>query len=154
LVASYPEATGVAQGDARAFLIATGCLTDGRFIAYDNGTVSDTRTRLMWAAKDNVADINWQHATSYCERYRGGGYTDWRMPTQGELEGLYDSEVTGGTGYHLTNLIKLTGCCPWASETRGSEAAALNFGNGNRYWNHPSISINNRALPVRSDNLY
>jgi len=26
---------------------------DGRFIAYDNGTVLDTSTNLMWAAKDN-----------------------------------------------------------------------------------------------------
>src|SRR5450759_5881470 len=31
---------------------------DGRFIAYDNGTVLDTRTKLMWAAKDNGSDIN------------------------------------------------------------------------------------------------
>lgn len=26
---------------------------DGRFIAYDNGTVLDTKTNLMWASKDN-----------------------------------------------------------------------------------------------------
>jgi len=45
---------------------------DGRFIAYAEGTVGDTRTGLMWAAKDNGADINWQHAKSYCENYRGG----------------------------------------------------------------------------------
>jgi hypothetical protein len=31
---------------------------DGRFIAYDNGTVLDTKTNLMWAAKDNGSDIN------------------------------------------------------------------------------------------------
>jgi hypothetical protein len=63
---------------------------DGRFIAYDNGTVSDTRTGLMWAAKDNGSKINWANAKSYCENYRGGGYTDWRMPTQDELAELYD----------------------------------------------------------------
>jgi hypothetical protein len=55
---------------------------DGRFIAYDNGTVLDTKTNLMWAAKDNGSDINWSNAKSYCENYRGGGYKDWRMPTQ------------------------------------------------------------------------
>lgn len=26
---------------------------DGRFIAYDNGTVLDTQTNLMWPVKDN-----------------------------------------------------------------------------------------------------
>lgn len=66
---------------------------DGRFIVYDNGTVLDTRTNLMWAAKDNGSNINWQNAKEYCENYRGGGYTDWRVPTQDELAGLYDRSI-------------------------------------------------------------
>jgi hypothetical protein len=123
---------------------------DGRFIAYDNGTVSDTRTNLMWAAKDNGADIDWPSAKSYCENYRGGGYTDWRMPTQDELAGLYDSAVTGKNDYKLTNLIELTECCPWASETRGSDAALFNFNYGVRYWDYQSPDFPARALPVRS----
>jgi|GEM_PF-6717971 len=45
-------------------------LTEGRFIAYDNGTVLDTRTNLMWAAKDNGSSINWADARSYCELSR------------------------------------------------------------------------------------
>jgi hypothetical protein len=67
---------------------------DGRFIAHDDGTVLDTRTNLMWAAKDNGSNINWANAKSYCENYRGGGYTDRRMPTQDELAGLYDAGKT------------------------------------------------------------
>ncbi len=43
----------------RAFLSAANEIKrDGRFIAYDNGTVLDTSTNLMWAAKDNGEDIN------------------------------------------------------------------------------------------------
>jgi hypothetical protein len=84
---------------------------DGRFIAYNNGTVSDTRTNLMWAAKDNGSNINWANAKSYCENYRGGGYSDWRMPTQDELAGLYDAGKTYkcncGHDAHLTELIRL-----------------------------------------------
>ena len=64
---------------------------DGRFIAYDNGTVLDTRANMMWASKDNESNINWANARSYCENYRGGGYSDWRMPTQDELAGLYNT---------------------------------------------------------------
>src|SRR5271157_3219985 len=67
---------------------------DGRFIAYDNGTVLDTWTNLMWAAHDNASNINQYNAKSYCENYRGGGYTDWRMPTQNELAGLFDAGKT------------------------------------------------------------
>ena len=79
---------------------------DGRFTAYDDGTVLDTRTGLMWAAKDNGSNINWSNAQRYCENYRVGGYTDWRMPTQDELAGLYDKAKTYrsacGDDVHLT----------------------------------------------------
>ena len=64
----------------------------GRFIAYDDGTVLDTSTNLIWATKDNGSNINWVKAKSYCENYRGGGHTDWRMPTQYELAGIYDAD--------------------------------------------------------------
>ena len=127
---------------------------DGRFIAYSNGTVLDTKTNLMWAAKDNGADFNWQGAKSYCENYHGGGYSDWRMPTQDELAGLYDGAKTykSDCGYraHLTKLIRLTCSWAWASETRVSDAANFDFDGGDRYWIHQSSDNSSRALPVRS----
>jgi uncharacterized caspase-like protein len=130
---------------------------DGRFIAYKNGTVLDTQTNLMWAAKDNGSDINWSDAKSYCENYHGSGYTDWRMPTQDELAGLYDAsksqpaECTSSYQNHVaTELIHLTCSFLWASETRGSVAASYGFGRGLSNWNHQLGVFHNRALPVRS----
>lgn len=129
---------------------------NGRFIDYDNGTVMDTRTNLMWAAKDNGSDINWANAKSYCENYRGGGYTDWRMPTQDELAGLYDANKSqqaecGGSPHHVaTELIHLSCWWGWASETRGSDATGFNFGDGKRGWFPQSNGGVSRALPVRS----
>jgi hypothetical protein len=129
---------------------------DGRFIAYNNGTVSDTRTGLMWAAKDNGSNINWANAKSYCENYRGGGYSDWRMPTQDELAGLYDAgksqkvECGSAPNQVATDLINLTCWWVWASETHGSEAAIFGFRGGGRIWYHQSYDYVYRALPVRS----
>jgi hypothetical protein len=128
---------------------------DGQFIAYNNGTLLDTQTNLMWAAKDNGSDINWPNAKSYCENYRGGGYTDWRIPTQDELAGLYDGSKTYKAtqwdySVHLTELIQLSSCCPWASETRGSDAATFIFNVGLRHWLSQSSDTYYRALPVRS----
>jgi len=128
---------------------------DGRFIAYDDGTVVDRKSGLMWAAKDNGADITWHGAKSYCENYRGGGYTDWRMPTQDELAGLYDKakgyKSACGDEAHLTELIRLTCHWTWASDTRGSGAACFRFGGGGyRCWGPPSGFSNSRAFPVRS----
>ena len=139
---------------------------DGRFIAYDNGTVKDTKTGLMWAAKDNGEEINWKDAKRYCENYRGGGYTDWRMPTQEELAGLYDKSESYRVGFlknvNLTKLIELSTCCPWASQTRNSNAAGKNmnlgssdaayfsFSTGYRRWDPTGVYYYHRALPVRS----
>ena len=122
---------------------------DGRFVAYNNGTVFDTKTNLMWAAHDNGSDINWADAKSYCENYRGGGYTDWRMPTQDELEGLYDSTIIGNNDYRLTTLITLTASCLWTSDTRRAAAAYFHFRYGSRHLSHQSNAANGRVLPVR-----
>ena len=128
---------------------------DGRVIAFDNQTVLDTKTNLIWAAKDNGQDINWYNAKRYCESYRGGSYTDWRMPTQEELAQLYDAGKSQRhdaqqNPLHLTELIRLTDCCPWSSKTRGSESAYFDFTDGTHWWFvSPGTNIN-RALPVRS----
>ncbi|MGO9139398.1 MAG: DUF1566 domain-containing protein [Syntrophales bacterium] len=115
----------------------------------------DTKTGLMWAETDNGADIDWQGANSYCKNYRGGGFTDWRMPTQDELAGLYDVAKTykSDCGYniHLTELIHLTCTWIWASETRGSGASYFNFNLGHRRnWRYQAHDTFFRALPVRS----
>ncbi|MEI7673014.1 MAG: DUF1566 domain-containing protein, partial [Deltaproteobacteria bacterium] len=142
-----------ASKNAAIMLTLKGIGKDGRFTAYEDGTILDTRTGLMWAAKDNGSNINWGNAKSYCDNYRGGGYTDWRMPTQDELAGLYDAAKTYkagcGNDVHLTGLIRLTCSWAWASETRGSDAAYFSFLYGERYWYPQSVYNTLRALPVR-----
>jgi uncharacterized caspase-like protein len=133
---------------------------DGRFIAYDNGTVLDTSTNLMWAAKDNGRDINWQSANNYCENYRGGGYKDWRMPTTDELTGLYDTgkfqrnEDNPSYPLQITELINITSCCPWSSSMPGPDPAFISFtatGRGSYRLSMSGIKDGVfRALPVRS----
>jgi hypothetical protein len=121
---------------------------DGRFIAYADGTVLDTKTNLMWAARDNGGSIkDWAAAKSYCENYRGAGYTDWRMPTLAELGALSDKSNTyrSDCGYnvHLTGLIHLTCWWVWSSDSRylqyyGDEV------------DPQGVDKYGRALPVRS----
>jgi hypothetical protein len=105
---------------------------------------------MMWAGGDNEFGINWADAKSYCEDYWGGGYFDWRMPTQDELAGLYDGSVKGHNGCKLTTLITLTVGCLWASETHGFDTAFFYFYTGKRYWFPQDIGHNRRALPVCS----
>jgi len=127
---------------------------DGRFVAYDDGTVLDTKTSLVWAAKDNGSNINWFNAKAYCENYRGGGYTDWRMPTIVELQSLYDGRRLqnadcGGAPVHVaTELIKFTCRYAWSSERQGGEFALFFFDRGySRFY--PQSYDGLRILPVR-----
>jgi len=148
------ENTTIAMAKSPPQPAAVETARDVKFIAYDDGTVLDTRTRLMWAAKDNGSNIKWTDARSYCKNYRGGGYTDWRMPTQDELAGLFDegeNQPCNGR-CHITPLIDLTDSFIWASEKRGSDVAFFSFTFGGRYWSKQSSDeiTTIRALPVRS----
>lgn len=135
---------------------------DGQFIAYDDGTVLDKNTGLMWADVDNRADIDWPGAKVYCETYRGGGYADWRMPTSQELDGLCDvprgnivTTVGAFKSHIITKLIYLSEAGIWASEAPDDCAAAIfNF-----YTDHARLvpqprSRGQRVLPVRETERY
>ncbi|NOY87590.1 MAG: DUF1566 domain-containing protein [Deltaproteobacteria bacterium] len=58
---------------------------DERFTDNGDGTVTDTRTGLMWAQTDNMGHINWHDAKLYCENIILSGdcrvpeYESWRF---------------------------------------------------------------------------
>ena len=56
----------------------------------------DTSTGLMWAAKDNGKDVTWRQAIRYCRDLRLAGYSNWRLATIDELQGIYD-----GSGFDV-----------------------------------------------------
>ena len=128
---------------------AIASLASDRFVNNGDGTVTDTKTGLMWAAKDNGGLINWKNASSYCQNFKGGNHTDWRMPTLSELAGLYDPEVKNKHGYHVSELIEISSSSCWASDTKNNRAARFNFTYGEVYWLLKSYSGPSRALPVR-----
>ncbi|MGD9058107.1 MAG: DUF1566 domain-containing protein [Desulfobacterales bacterium] len=133
------------------FIVIPAIASD-RFVAYGDGTVTDTKTGLMWAAKDNGGPINWKDAYTYCQNYSGGGHTNWRMPTLAELSSLYDPKKKNKHGYHVNKQIGISVQSCWASETRGSKAARFNFTYGQVYWLRQFYSGPSRVIPVRSGN--
>jgi len=127
-----------------------------RFVDNGDGTVTDTATRLMWAAKDNGRDVTWDQAVVYCENYGGGGHADWRMPTMDELKSLYDkgSSQEIECGFWKVNVapqIDLTCMFVWSSEKReGSNACSFLFNSGFERIHDIKDSYLERALPVRA----
>ncbi len=64
----------------------TGPLVDNR-----DGTITDTRTGLMWSKNPAPETGNFEYMRKYCDNLRVGGYNDWRYPWKRELHGLYES---------------------------------------------------------------
>ena len=130
---------------------------DGRFVAYDDGTVVDTKSGLMWAAIDNGKDIDWHEAKNFCESYTGAGYGDWRLPTRKELADLVGLPVEKQAfanldeAPELTYLIRLTSCCPWSNQSEGIKALFYNFKDYDSYWDYQTNAYQARALPVRNN---
>ena len=70
-----------------------------RFIDNQDGTISDSKTGLMWTKDDSFLHsghwINWAQAKTYIKNLNKTGfanYFDWKLPTTNELKTLYESE--------------------------------------------------------------
>jgi hypothetical protein len=57
-----------------------------RFVDNGDGTVTDTKRKIMWQKGDNGSEVTFGEAQKYCEKLRVGGYTDWRLPKPDERD--------------------------------------------------------------------
>jgi hypothetical protein len=112
---------------------------DGAFVAYDDGTVVDTRTNLMWAARDSGSSLSWPGAKTFAANNRTGTYSDWRLPTPEELAGIFDkaknrkSYCQGAVDelgqlqdeIHLTEQIHLSCTRVWTSQESSDKPGSI-----------------------------
>ncbi len=123
----------------------------------------------MWAGKDNGKDVSWKNAMKYCRDLQLGEYSDWRLATLAELEGIYDKNANApgraGDGkhgnprdvtWHVKGNLFLTGN-QWSSTQLGDDrghpsgyASRFDFNEGQVFnGDEVSFSTNKRALCVR-----
>jgi Protein of unknown function (DUF1566) len=130
------------------------------------GFWTDPSTGLTWAGKDNGKDVSWKGAVKYCRDLRLAGYSDWRLATLAELEGIYDrsANAPGVAGprhdrafvFHVKGNLFLTGN-QWSSsrinDDRGRPAGyawRFDFNEGRPFdGDELSFFTNKRALCVR-----
>jgi hypothetical protein len=125
----------------------------------------DSSTGLMWAGKDNGKAVNLKQAIRYCRDLRLAGYSNWRLGTLAELEGIYNksSIVAGLAGLesnprpvtrHVKGNLLLTGN-QWANNLSGRTSGYqyyFDFNEGkanNQPSGFPYSSSFMRALCVR-----
>jgi len=56
-----------------------------QFIDNKDGTVTGTKTGLMWQKDTAPNSYTWREAKTYCKELELAGYNDWRLPTIQEL---------------------------------------------------------------------
>ena len=91
---------------------------DTPFVAYANGIVEDTRTKLEWIAGPDV-DTSYYQAVEWVRGLKVAGGR-WRMPTTKELNTLYKKP---GVPSSITPLLKTTGIHVWTYQ--GDEDLSL-----------------------------
>lgn len=72
---------------------------DKRYLDHGDGTITDTKTGLMWMKKDSYLHfghwLNWREAHEYVRQLNDEGfaqYNDWQLPSTDELKTLYEPE--------------------------------------------------------------
>jgi serine/threonine-protein kinase len=121
-------------------------------------TWTDPSTGLMWTRMDNGKDLTWQEAMQFCQNLPFVGHTDWRLPTIGELQGIYESRVKipgqccNGlkVTWHVKGNLQLSGYHWSSSKGNGSgQALSFNFYGGVGYASPVTQLGGERALCVR-----
>ena len=77
-----PEIKGVTKASEGA--------SDERFIDNGDGTISDTKTRLMWRKDGSKERLTYAQAEEFIAELNREEWTDWRLPTIEELFSLVD----------------------------------------------------------------
>ena len=109
---------------------------------------TDPSTGLMWPKRDNGSDVNWGQADQFCRAYGGGGFHDWRLPKQDELERLYDKSRRDAN--YIKSPLTMTGWSAWSSEKqKGDVVYGFLFHGGVRSFSPPGGGPHDRALCVR-----
>lgn len=82
--------------------------TQGRFVEQKSGVILDTRTGLMWSMVDSKTTqsggcFSYEEGKEYVKGLTTGGFSDWRLPTPGELAEIYETApafpTEGGRSY-------------------------------------------------------
>jgi hypothetical protein len=120
----------------------------------DGAVFTSADSQLMWAVKDNHENVTWDQAAQYAQGFRGGNYSDWRLPTDQELLSLYSQNKTfefkNGHTVHVADSVLLSGYMYWAGESKGNDAKYFDFERGKTSSKKKNEAYSMRVLVVRN----
>lgn len=133
-----------------------------RFIDNGDGTVTDTRSNLMWRKKDSLQDtkkwVNWLKGQDYVEianLERFAGYDNWRYPNGDEAWTLFDLEHKNtdkyGDDIYFPSVFEPgSSGCIWTVDEKDSSALVIQYEDGQRVWPSKYSHMNMAVRMVRT----
>ena len=132
----------------RAYAATSKDTTYGNAVAIGVNYVVFASGSIMVQIYDNSAGTHWTSANTICDNLTTGGYNDWRLPTRGELEAMYDNRDAIGNFQ-----TSATGVTYWSGTAYYSTYKYVTVFNTNTrssdYWS-TSTSYSFRVRCVRS----
>ena len=113
-----------------------------RFIDNQDGTMTDSTTELVWMQEDawqkEAKWFTWDEAielANYFNSIKLGGFQDWRLPTEEEIQSLYHEKASNQDKYgkeiHLWPAFPSGGLATvWLKGESGQEGTLFDFKNG------------------------
>lgn len=88
--AACPGSMGILPSEANADSRPGDIMLDGTIYA---GLSPDTGKPLYVTNTDSPLAMNWDEAKSFADQFVAHGHTDWRLPTKGELNVLFNNRA-------------------------------------------------------------
>ena len=113
-----------------------------RFIDNQDGTITDSTTELVWMQEDawqkEAKWFTWDEAADLVHDLNNiklGGFQDWRLPTEEEIQSLYHEKASNQDKYgkeiHLWPAFPSGGLATvWLKGESGQEGIIFDFKNG------------------------
>ena len=95
-------------------------VASARFIDNGDGTISDTKTRLMWQKQGSTERLTYAKAEEFVVELNREEWNDWRIPTREELESILDLERREPA---INPIFKCESAGYWSSTPYASNAA-------------------------------
>lgn len=135
------------------------------YTVHGDGTVTDTRTGLMWkqclegqdAASNcagNGTTMDWQAALAHAEAHTFAGYSDWRLPNRKELESLVErcrrSPAINQEIFNNTPSSNVWSGSPYAGDSNGVWGVHFGYGYAIAYSSSDGRNFGSRVRLVRA----
>lgn len=133
---------------------------DKRFIDNGDGTITDTKTNLMWMKQDSYLRsghwLHWFESIEYVKKLNEeqfADYMDWDLPTVDELRSLYEPEkfnspqIGREMKIHIDPIFAKNGSGGhWSREKNGVHSAFGFIYNNGSVFSHPKKSRARKAV--------